>query len=407
MTKPLDGVRVLDVSRTVAGPTCCYWLAALGAEVIRVESPDGDMGWRTFPRVGPDEDHYGELGSRDIPLSPLRKQRGKRSVVLDLERESGREVLRRLASLCDVLVENMKPGTMRAWGLDYAALEPTNPRLVYACITGYGLDGPYRDKPAMDPIIQAVSGLMARTGQQDGPPTRVGATIGDQLPGVWAALGILAALRQRDLDGRGQLVDVAMLDALLALSWDDPLDLYEDQGLPPRIGSGDPRGAPFGVWQAQDGWVALAAAGDGQWRRLAPILGGAALDERWLVHRERAVNRVELEAIVADWCAVRTSAAIIDELERGGVPVGPVNPPWWARHDPHVAHRGSLEQLRHPDRDEPTRWLGPALPIRFSRATGETTPAEPLGASTDAVLHELLGLDAAEIDALRADGTFG
>ena len=124
--------------------------------------------------------------------------------------------------------------------LDYAGLEPTNPRLVYACITGYGLDGPYRDKPAMDPIIQAVSGLMARTGQQDGPPTRVGATIGDQLPGVWAALGILAALRQRDLDGRGQLVDVAMLDALLALSWDDPLDLYEDQGLPPRIGSGTP-----------------------------------------------------------------------------------------------------------------------------------------------------------------------
>jgi crotonobetainyl-CoA:carnitine CoA-transferase CaiB-like acyl-CoA transferase len=404
---PLSGVRVLDVSRAVAGPTCCFWLASLGAEVIRIESPDGDIGWRTHPRVGPTEDHDGPLGARDIPLSPLRKQRGKRSVVLDLDTEQGREVLRQLVAISDVLVENMRPGTMQAWGLGYAALEAVNPRLVYACITGYGLDGPYRDKPAMDPIIQAVSGLMARTGQPDGPPTRVGATIGDQLPGVWTALGILAALRQRDADGRGQLVDVAMLDALLALSWDDPLDLYEDQGLPQRVGSGDPRGAPFGVFATTDGWVALAAAADGQWRRLAPIVGGDALDERWTVHRERAVHREELESVVAQWCAALATADVVAALEPAGVPVGPVNPPWWARHDPHVAQRGSLEHLRHPDRDEPTRWLGPTLPVRFSRAETGTTPAEPLGASTDAVLRDLLAMDDAAIAALRATGALG
>jgi crotonobetainyl-CoA:carnitine CoA-transferase CaiB-like acyl-CoA transferase len=407
MTRPLEGVRVLDVSRAVAGPTCCVWLASLGAEVIRVEAPGGDIGWRTYPRVGPTEDHEGELGPRDIPLSPLRKQRGKRSVVLDLTQPSGRDVFRRLVAVCDVLVENMKPGTMHNWGLDYAALEGDNPRLVYACITGYGLDGPYRDKPAMDPVVQAVSGLMARTGERDGPPTRFGATIGDQLPGVWTALGILAALRQRDIDGRGQLVDVAMLDALLTLSWDDPLDLYEDQGLPERIGSGDPRGAPFGVFATTDGWAALAGAADGQWARLAAVIGGEALDPRWRVHRERAVHREELEAIVAAWCGDRSTAAVVDSLEAAGVPVGPVNPPWWARHDPHVAQRGSLERLRHPDRDEPTRWLGPTLPIRFSRADTPTSPAEPLGASTDAVLDEVLGLDAAAIDALRAEGAFG
>ena len=404
---PLAGVRVLDVSRAVAGPTCCFWLASLGAEVIRIESPDGDIGWRTHPRVGPTEDHDGPVGPRDIPLSPLRKQRGKRSVVLDLETEAGRDVLRQLAATADVLVENMKPGTMRAWGLDHAALEAINPRLVYACITGYGLEGPYRDNPAMDPIIQAVSGLMARTGQPDGPPTRVGATIGDQLPGVWTALGILAALRQRDADGRGQLVDVAMLDALLTLSWDDPLDLYEDQGLPERVGSGDPRGAPFGVVATEDGWVALAAAADGQWQRLAPVVGGAALDERWTVHRERAVHREELEAIVAQWCAARPTTEIVEMLEAAGVPVGPVNPPWWARHDPHVAQRGSLEFLRHPDRAEPTRWLAPTLPIRFSRSRTGAAPAEPLGASTDAVLREVLALDDAAIAALRESGALG
>jgi crotonobetainyl-CoA:carnitine CoA-transferase CaiB-like acyl-CoA transferase len=406
-SRPLSGVRVLDLSRAVAGPTCCYWLAALGAEVIRIESPDGDIGWRTYPRVGPTEDHEGELGPRDIPLSPLRKQRGKRSVVLDLGAEGGRDVLRRLVRVSDVLVENMKPGTMDAWGVGWCDLEALNPRLVYACITGYGVDGPYRDKPAMDPVIQAVSGLMARTGQTEGPPTRVGATIGDQLPGVWTALGVLAALRQRDADGRGQLVDVAMLDALVALSWDDPLDLYEDQGLPERVGNGDPRGAPFNVFATRDGWVAIAAAADGQWARLAPVLGEAGADPRWKVHRERALHRDDVESIVASWCAARSTGEVVDALEARGVPVGPVNPPWWARHDPHVAHRGVLERLRHPDRDEPTQWLGPRLPVHFSRAETSTSPAEPLGESTDAVLRTVAGLDDDEIAALRASGAMG
>jgi crotonobetainyl-CoA:carnitine CoA-transferase CaiB-like acyl-CoA transferase len=405
--RPLSGIRVLDVSRTVAGPTCCFWLASLGAEVIRVESPDGDMGWRTFPRVGPEGDHYGPLGARDIPMSPLRKQRGKRSVVLDLTVEAGRDVLRRLAAVSDVLVENMKPGTMQAWGLSWESLEPLNPRLVYACITGYGLEGPYRDKPAMDPVVQAVSGVMARTGSSDGPPTRFGATVGDQLPGVWAALGVLAALRQRDLDGRGQLVDVAMLDALLAMSWDDPLDLYEDEGMPERFGGGDPRGGPFGVYPTSDGWVSIVAAGDGQWRRLAPLIGGDALDERWTVHRTRALQRDELDTIVTDWCQKQLTQDVVTALEQIRVPVGPVNPPWWARHDPHVAQRGTLERLRHPDRDEPTAWLGPRLPVHFSRAAVDTTPAEPLGASTDAVMRELLGLDDDAVAALQAGGAFG
>ena len=405
--RPLTGVRVLDLTRAVAGPTCCYWLAAMGAEVVRIESPGGDVGWQTFPRAGPDGDHDGPRGPRDIPLSPLRKQRGKRSVILALDAEQGRDVLRRLVDVSDVLVENFKPGTMAGWGIGWAELEQRNPALVYASITGYGLDGPYRDKPAMDPVIQAVSGLMARNGEPDGPPTRVAATIGDQLPGVWTALGIVAALRQRDRDGRGQLIDVAMLDALVALSWDDPLDLYEDEGRPERVGSGDLRGAPFGVFRTADGWVALAAAVDAQWRRFAPLLGDATLDARWSVHRERAVHRDELEAIVARWCLDRRTDDIVAALEAAGVPVGPVNPPWWARTDPHVAQRGTLERLGHPDRPEPTRWLGPTLPIRFSRSAITTAPAEPLGSSTDAVLTTLLGMDATEVATLRATGALG
>ena len=405
--RPLSGVRVLDLSRVVAGPTCCFWLASLGAEVLRIEAPGGDVSWLTRPFIGPAGESDTQLTDRDIAMSPLRKARGKRSVVLDLRSPGGREVLAKLIDVSDVLIENFKPGTLARLGFDAAALEARNPRLIYATITGYGHDGPYRDKPSMDPIVQAMSGLMAKTGFTDGPPTRVGATVGDQLPGMWAALGVLAALRQRDLDGRGQVIDVAMIDAMLALLWDEPIDQYEDMGMPERFGNGDPRGAPFDTFRTNDGWIALAAPANSQWVKLAPLLGGAALDEKWLDHHTRAREQVALNEIVNAFTSVRSSEQVVREVEALGVPVSAVNPPWWGRRDPHIAHRGSLERLRHPDLDEPTGYLGTMLPIRFSRAEISTAPAEPLGASTESVLHELFGYETTEIDALRAGGAFG
>ena len=194
--KPLDGVRVLDLSRVVSGPTCCFWLGALGAEVIRVEAPGGDVTWIAPPFVGPDGVHRGVRGPRDVGVSALRKGRGKRSVVLDLKTGGGRAALVRLVEQADVLVENYTPGVMEALDLAYADLAPSNPGLVYCSITGFGPDGPYRDRPSMDLVVQAMSGLMAKTGFPEGPPTKVGATIGDQLPGAFAALGIVAALRR-------------------------------------------------------------------------------------------------------------------------------------------------------------------------------------------------------------------
>jgi CoA:oxalate CoA-transferase len=365
------------------------------------------VSWMTRPFVGPEGVSDTMRTPRDIPISPLRKARGKRSVVLDLRNPAGARVLRELVAVSDVLVENFKAGTMDRLGLGWPTLEALNPRLVYASITGYGHDGPYRDKPAMDPIVQAMSGFMAKTGFPDGPPTRAGATIGDQVPGMWAAFGVLAALRQRDLDGRGQMVDVAMLDSMLTLMWDEPLDEYEDRGMPERVGNGDPRGAPFDTFPTSDGWVALAAPANSQWEKLAPYLGGAALDEKWRDHFTRANERAELNELVAAFTQARTTAQCVTALEPAGIPIAAVNPPWWARHDPHVAHRGALEQLRHPDLDEPTRWLGPVLPVRFSRADTSTTPAEPLGESTEAVLRDLLGYDATAIAELRAEGAFG
>jgi crotonobetainyl-CoA:carnitine CoA-transferase CaiB-like acyl-CoA transferase len=208
------------------GPVAAQHLADFGAEVIHVERPkSGDQG-------------RGVRSIKALPVGDWNQyflviNRNKKSMALDLNKPAGGDVMRRLVEKSDVFLSNLSPAALAKWQLSYPELRAINPRLVYACITGYGLEGPYRDKPAMDPIIQAVSGLMARTGEPDGPPTRVGATIGDQLPGVWAALGILAALRQRDADGRGQLVDVAMLDALLTLSW-DPLVCTRTKGCPSR-----------------------------------------------------------------------------------------------------------------------------------------------------------------------------
>jgi crotonobetainyl-CoA:carnitine CoA-transferase CaiB-like acyl-CoA transferase len=405
--RPLDGVRVLDVSRVVSGPTCCFWLASMGAEVWRIEPPGGDITWVNPPFVGADDVHGAPRLERDIPISPLRKNRGKRSLVLDFASDAGRSVFLDLVGHADVLVENFKPGSMDRWGLGSDTLRALNPRLVYASITGYGHDGPYRDRPAMDIVVQAVSGLMNKTGFPGGPPVKTGATIADQVPGVFAALGILAALRQRDHTGVGQMVDVAMLDVMLALLWDEPIDHYDASGVPDRFGNADPRGVPFDVYPSADGWVAIAGSSDIQWKRLAEAMGRPELFDRWPDFLGRLGQREAIDAEVIAWTRSLPTDAIVTLLEAARVPVGPVNRAMFAVDDPYVAHRGALERLRHPDRSEPTSYLAPTLPIRFSDAPIDTPPAEPLGASTDAVLRDVLGLSSDDVARLRDAGAFG
>ena len=405
--RPLEGIRVLDATRIVSGPVCCWFLASLGAEVIRVDPPGGDPTWGTLPLTGPNGTHRGERGPRDIGSSALRKGRGKRSLVLDLKSEAGRDVFRRLSRRCDVLVENSVPGTMEKLSLDYATLSSDHPELVYCSITGYGHDGPYVDRSAMDLVVQAVSGLMSKTGFPDGPPTKVGATVGDQVPALFAALGILAALRQRDRDGRGQFVDVAMLDSLVALLWDEPLDDYERRDIPERHGNGDPRGAPLGVFETTDGWAAMVMTSQAQWERLALHMERPDLLERYESPSDRGADLDAVNALVADWCRTRSSEQVVSECVALGIPIGPVQSAWSARTDPHIAHRGALEPLRHPDLDGPSTMVAPTLPLRLSRADTSTAPTEVLGASTEPVLRALLGIDDDEFTRLREVGAFG
>lgn len=405
--KPLEGVRILDLTRIVSGPTCCFYLAALGAEVIRIESREGDITWRTPPFVGPDGVHRGPRGEKDMALSPLRRGRGKRNIVLDLKSDEGRALFLRLVAESDALVENFRSGVTERLGIDYASLERENPRLVYCSITGYGHDGPYRERPSMDLVVQAVSGIMSKTGFSDGPPTKVGVTIGDQTPGIFAALGVVSALRQRDVEGRGQFVDVAMLDVLIAMIWDEPVDAYEEIGWPERAGNGDPRGTPIGTYPTSDGWVAVVSTGEAVFERMGELIGRTDLAERYKDLPTRAQHREEVDAALSAWTRERTTEDAVTALTAIGMPVGPVQSVSSGKRDPQVLHRGALAPLRHPEMDEPTPYWGPALPIRMSRADLNPAPAEMLGQSTDAVLRDVLGLGDDELRRLHGLGAIG
>lgn len=405
--KPLEGIRVLDVTRIVSGPVCCWLLASLGAEVIRIDAPGGDSTWRTQPLVGPEGVHRGDWGPQDIGISALRRGRGKRSTVLDLKSEAGLEIFRDLVVKSDVLVENFVPGATHKLGIDYERMQALNPKLVYCSITGYGDAGPYRDRPSMDLVVQAMSGLMAKTGFPDGPPTKVGATVGDQVPALFGALGVLAALQQRERDGLGQHVDIAMLDSLVALLWDEPLDDYEERGIPERIGNSDPRGAPLGVFETVDGQMAMVMTSEAQWQALVGLMERPELLARYPNPRSRFEDRDAVNEIVEAWCAQQGTDELVERCLAIGIPVGPVQSAWSARTDPHLEQRGTLERLRHRDADAASAYLAPVLPVRLSRNETRLSPAEPLGSSTEAVLREVLGCDDARIEALRERGAFG
>ena len=346
------------------------------------------------------------MGPDDIGISYLRKGRGKRSVVLDLGRPEGVDAFRRLVANSDVLVDNFRPGVMASLGLDYETLAELNPRLIHASITGYGPDGPDADLASMDLIIQGRSGLMGKSGFPDGPPVKAGVTVGDQFPAALCALGVVAALRQRDIDGRGQYIDVAMLDGLVAMLWDEPLDLYRERGLPDRMGNGDPRGI-LDTFETQDGWVALVITSDAQYKRLTEEMGRPDLWDLGPDMPVRAANRSEICQEVAAWMAEQTTEQLVARLHAIRVPAGAINSAYAAVEDPQIQHRQTLIPLHHPQATNPTRWLGPAFPVKFSRSETTQPPAETLGTSTTAVLKEIAGLSQEEVDQLQAEGILG
>ena len=400
---PLSDTRVIDVSRFVAGPLCSFFLASMGAEVISIEPPALSASRRMPPLADPDGGARTDYVDGALSMPFLKRARGKRSVALDVTKPEGQELVRRLVGHSDVFVENSRPGTMAGFGLGHDALRAAWPRLVTCAISGYGQAD--EERPAMDVIVQAASGAMAKTGFPDGPPLRSGITIADHTTATFAALGIVAAIRQRDLTGVGQLVDVAMLDVLTALVFDEPVDHYAATGIPVRTGNADARGAPINAYRCADGWVAVTCTSEGQFERLCTLMEQPELRTRFPDVRARAAGARELDAAIEAWTVTRPAREVEAAFVGIGFPAGRVRDPVEAAADPAVRSRALLEELRHPDApaDRPSGFLGARLPIVFDGRV-ELPAAERFGASTDAVLRELGDCDDTELAQLRRAG---
>jgi CoA:oxalate CoA-transferase len=389
----LEGVRVLDLTRVLAGPYATMVLADLGADVIKIE----------LPGVGDDARHYGPYVDGESAYF-MSLNRNKRSITLNLKSPFGQQIFRDLVLRVDVLVENFRPGTLERLGLGYETLRDLNPRLIYAASSGFGRTGPYSPRPAYDAVIQAMGGLMSITGQRDGEPTRVGTSVADITAGLFTVIGILSALRAREQTGQGQVVDVAMLDCLVAIL-ENAIARYSVTGeVPGPQGNRHPSIVPFEPFETQDGQVMVAAGNDTLWGRLCKVLEQAELaqDPRFKSNPLRCANYEALRPILAESFRERTTAAWQGRLEAAGVPVSPINTIPQVMAHPQVLARDMLVTLNHPVAGEMTV---PGIPVKLSETPGALRAASPtLGQHTEELLSDLLGYTAEQIGDLRREG---
>ena len=403
----LTGIRVLDLSRVLAGPWCTQTLADLGAEVIKIEKPgsgDDTRGWG--PPFLKDRDGHDTAEAAYF----LGTNRNKRSVTIDIAQPAGQQLVLRLADRCDVMVENFKVGDMARYGLDAATLRARCPRLVYCSITGYGQTGPYRERAGYDYAVQGLGGLMSVTGERDdlpgGGPQKVGVAVADLFTGMYATVAILAALRHRDASGQGQVIDMALLDTQVAMLANLGANFMVTGQAPRRAGNAHQNIVPYQVFEVADGHLILAVGNDTQFERFCAVAECPALarDERFARNAGRVRHREVLVPLLATQLLKRTRADWLAALEAAKVPCGPINNLADVFNDPQVVERGMTLPVPHPHSDT-LRLV--SSPLKLSATPVQLRRAPPLlGQHTDEVLQEL-GVDAAERVRLRAAGVIG
>jgi formyl-CoA transferase len=388
---PLTGTTVLDLTRVLSGPYCTMMLADLGARVIKIEQPRG----------GDDTRHWGPpfLGTESAYFLSI--NRNKESVTLDFKHSSGRALLDQLIAMADVVVENFRPGTLARLGLDYATLSQKHPRLIYCSVSGYGHSGPRSHEPGYDAVLQGEGGLMSLTGAPDVPPVRVGVAVADIVTGIFACQGVSAALYARERTGRGQQVDIAMLDTVAAMLTYQA-GIYFATGQPPqRMGNRHPTIVPYETFTASDGEFVLAVGTDEQWRKFCEVAGLDAGD-RFATNRERVTGYAELRPMIAERMRTHTRSYWIERLGKAGVPCGSVRDLHEVFTDPQIAARSMTVPMTHPTAGV-IRVLGSPLKLSDTPAT-QRTPPPTLGQHTESVLQRDLGLTRDAIDELRAGG---
>jgi formyl-CoA transferase len=397
--RPLQNIRILDITRALAGPYCTMMLGDLGADVIKVERPgsgDESRGWGP-PFVGKP---YGPYPGESAYF--IAANRNKRSVTVNIQSAEGQEIVRRLAGISDVLVENYRTGDLDKLGLGYNDLHRLYPRLIYCSISGYGRTGPYAERPGYDAILQAEGGMMSITGPVEGPPSRVGIPIIDITAGMFAATAILAALRARNLTGEGQLVDISLFDSHLALLTNVASN-YLVGGKPPRrLGNAHPNLAPYEAFTARDGWFILGVANERQWETLCNLLAHPELkaDPRFATNGDRVANRETLVAELNKIFSQRSVDEWLADIANAGLPCGPINSIPQVFAHPQTQARGMTLETEHPAAGA-VKLTG--FPYKLSETPAELhAPPPMLGQHTDEVLTSLLGYTPEEVASLRA-----
>lgn len=408
MNKILAGTIILDLTRFFSGPQATLLLAAMGAEVIKVDDPKtGDPTAFSPPLAGPNGVSFNRQTEYDMGVAYLKRSRGKKSINLDLKSEAGLGIFKQMVKAADVVIDNFSAGVAERLGLDYKSLSALNPSIICCSLTGYGSTGPDRNLKAYDLMVQAAVGLMSVTGHESAPPVKAGSPISDAIAGVFAANGIVAALLHRDRTGEGQAIDVSMADCLFSLIFDEPFDCYEQLGIPQRQGSRIMRFSPFNSYQTFDGWVVLGAATDADWHSLLRVIDRMDLldDEDMMRVSWRLENNAEVDAVVAEWSKGLRTAEIVDRMTKANIPCSAVRS---------ISDVMSWEQLRQRDMLTPL-WnpmakahvlaSAPGFPIKFSATPASyDTPAPLPGEHTSEVLSRLVGLSAEEIQHLTDQG---
>ena len=392
MKKPLEGIKILDLTRILSGPMCTMILSDMGAEVIKVEPwPDGDDSRGNPPFVKEESMYFVSLN------------RNKKSIVINMKNDTGRELFKKLVKQCDVLVENFRPGALAKLGFDYEVLKELNEKIIYCAVSGFGHSGPYRERAAYDAVIQAMGGIMSVTGPEGGNPIRVGTSVGDAVAALYAAIGIIGAIRVVEQGGPGQFLDISMLDCQIALVEGQLARYFGTGKIPVPVGTRHATATPFDVFKTRNGSIVVAIQNNNLWKKFCPLLGLEHLIEHELYKTNslRCDNEKQLKAVIQPIMLQKTTQEWSEIFDREGIAYGPVNNMEDITKDPHILAREMIMEIDGHKKLGKVKY--PNTPLKYSQTKiGAVAPAPVLGQHTDEILTTLLGYAEEEIAKLRA-----